>query len=159
MRKRKSLNELLRSLSDNGIIEKLKIFGGYFDIEEENKSPLTFNKLQRFDWGCQHGGKANFLSAMTRAEMPAIQCIRLDSIDEETHGLLALLESKKSLATIGISFCKDHVEDLILFWNRLIVILKQPCTPKVPLFYLKIRNRQLTKQEVSKIASTRLKKA
>lgn len=155
-----SINALLRSISDNGKMEKLKIVRGYFDIEDENASPLTFSKLLSCDWGYQQGGMSNFLSTMTKADMPAIQCIRLHCFTvEETHGLLALLESKKTLKMLGIALSHDYEDDLFpfSFWNRLIAILKEPCTPKRPLINLMIQGKRLTTKEVSKIAWNRLK--
>lgn len=149
----KSINALLLSLSDNGVIEILSINGGSFDVENENASPLTFNKLISFDWA-QNGGMSYFLKSMTRAEMPAIQNICLNRIKtEETNYLLALLESKKTLRNVNLTF--DMLLLPPLFWRQLIRILQEPCMPKRPLLQFFTSANLLKQEEVSKVPCNR----
>lgn len=145
----KSINALLLKLSDNGIVDKMRINGGFFDVEEENALPLTFHKLQSFDWA-RKGNISHFLTAMTRAEMPAIHSIGLNRIKaEETNGVLKLLQSKKTLKNVDLTFDMNFIP--FSFWQQLIGILKEPCVPKRPLLNFVTSENLLKKEDVSKI--------
>lgn len=157
------INKLLRCLSNNGVIEKLIIFGGIFDNEEEDASPLTFNNLKIFEWIQPFLSStryppykiSNFLKCMAKAEMSAIKCIHFDFDFEDTNSILELLESKKNL--IKLSF-NANVLIPSTFWHQLIGILGKPCAPKRPLLKLMIYGNIVFENEtVSLISFERLK--
>lgn len=148
------INFILRILSDNGIIENLIIYGGFF---KSDALKLNLNKLQSFEWMRDSGkssGISNILKSLTRAEMSAFKSIKLYGVaTNDINVLLNFLESKKTVNNVSITVNMRDEKDLIPFsdWYRLIEILQEPCTPKRPILNFQIIGIPLKKEEVSKI--------
>lgn len=151
-----SINSLLRTLSDNGIVEELTISSGVFDNEDENAKPFIFNRLQRFCCNAPENS-ANFLNLLTRSQMPIVQSFELNDIDyvasPDLQDLLKFIESKKSLKSICLSFDEDTYNIEFALMRQIIGILKDYCTPKRLFFNLYMHRYpfQLNNEYVSQI--------
>lgn len=143
---KQNINTLLRTLSNNGIIEEITMTCGFFDDKDE--PPLIFNKLRSFCW-CFIEEESNFLTAMTKSQMPEIHTFdvysytRLIRIHEDD--LLKFIESKKTLKSMH--FEVDMLFDFS-FLRQLIAILKKPSPAKRPTFELSIPIAELAEEEV-----------
>lgn len=120
-----SINPFLRKLSDNGIIQELKICYGVFDDEDMSVPPLIFNKLQRFCCS-ELINMSRFLKFMTRSQMPAIHSFELTQFkNEETNNLLKFIEAKRTLKFIRLNCNGSDPLVLIEFLRKIIPILKK----------------------------------
>lgn len=124
----RSVNSLMRKLSDHGNIEYLEFQYGTFN-SEKNAQPLIFNKLQSFRWIDQNKCFKNFsdvLITIKESHMPEICNLYfdLDHVLQETHAneLLNLLESKTTLKTLGIMY-RRHKFEPSTFFRKIISIL------------------------------------
>lgn len=141
-----SINSLLRSLSDIGIIEEITISSGVFEDEDEYATPLIFKKLQSF---CCNDTKnsRNFLNLLARSQMPIIHSFELNDIEyvasPDLNDLLKFIESKQSLKTISLSFDEDTYNIEFAFLRQIIGILKEYCTPKRLFFNLYVHHSPL----------------
>lgn len=100
-----SINSVLRTICENGIIEELKIHGGVIDVNVE-QPPLNFNKLRSITW-VQQKKLSGILKTFTKSLMPEIQSIYLYFI--KTHDLEDLYKfivSKNTLKTIEFQCIK-----------------------------------------------------
>lgn len=140
----KSVNSLLRKLSDGGIIENLYIYYGVFDEEDENEPPLVFNNLQSCRWWIEKDNSVQIFRALTKSQMPAIRNLYF-CLPSHTEDLLSVFESKKNLRTLTID-CYIHVGRLA-FLQKLIQILNLDGTRP----YLNLNMDSLNVEEVGYI--------
>lgn len=119
----RNINSLLRTLSNNGIIEKLYIHGCFKD-EAENATPLNFNKLQTIDL-FYINGLCSLLKAMTKSQMPAIQSLDICAPGEDElheHDLLCFVLSKNTLKSIHIALADKKYILSLAFLRQIIEI-------------------------------------
>lgn len=127
-----SVNSHIRTLSDNGIIEKLRICGALFDESVANSQPpLKFKKLQIFSWTAQKQ-LSGILKAITKSQMPEIESIKLSDITtNDLEGLINFIESKNTLKSIKC-MCDGNIMLPLSFWRQIISILKDSSMPRRP---------------------------
>lgn len=146
----RSISSLLRTLN-NGIIEMLIIEHAKFDSEDENATPLIFNKLQRLAIYSTEN-MPNILITMTKSQMPVINLVRthdLKCTQSHLNEILKFIDSKTTLRLIQLNF--DNPVALVEFFRQLINILKKPCTPRRLFLNLQIRPFQHGAEMVGKI--------
>lgn len=147
---RQTINALLRTLSDNGIIKQLKMYGGFL-FNDFDEPPLIFNNLQSFNWICAEGMQHNSFKTINKSLMPKIHTFLITLCNGITQShendLLKFIESKKTLKSM--CFRAKYHNFNFEFLRQIIVILKKPCTPKRPFLTLTIAIVKLTEEEVS----------
>lgn len=119
----------LRALSEKGIIEEFRLFGGVIDEGVANSQPpLNFKELRTISLWNQTK-LLNTLKVFTKWKMPKIQTIILSGVETKAlDGIRELFESKNTLKTIKmISYFIP-----LSFWRQIIDILKESSTPKRP---------------------------
>lgn len=150
----RSMNSVMRKLSDIGIIEELKIYGCGFDDEDDNIPPLIFNNLKSICCDVPEN-VFGFLKSMTRSRMPALQnfdLYEMETTERNRHQILRFIESKIGLKSIWLSLViYEDANFCLLFLRQLIEILKKPSTPQRPLLNLTIEWIELDEEMVSEI--------
>lgn len=142
----RSLNSILRALSNYGIIEFILVGADFcFQYDDINAPPLRFNKLREL---CLFG-VSGVLKAMARWQMPEIQEISVHTVFEELHELLSFVQSKNTLNKIYLNLFDDGAPSVFLY--HLIGVLKESCTPKRPILTLEIADNLLDEEEVSRV--------
>lgn len=136
----RNINAHLRTLSDNGRIEELRINHGCFD-DATMEPPFTFNALQRLD--CYMPTRlivpnqlmiqetiactTKFLKLMTSAQMPAIGSFELSTSQTfEPYNLLRFIDSKETLTSIRLHFDRGSTFSAVEFFRQIIGILNKP---------------------------------
>lgn len=121
------INKLLRTLSDIGVIEELRISGGVFHDENEN-SPLLILEIICF---ARQKRVSSLLNLLTRSQMSSIHTFQLrlsgnaqNIVDDD---LLKFIQSKKTLKLIRFY---NYGNLRIAFIHQVIDLLKKPFTPK-----------------------------
>lgn len=152
-----SINEILRTLSDNGVIEELTICHGVFQDEGGNAPPLVFNKLQSFCWFSPES-TSSIIAAVKNSQMSAIQTLELNTnTNLQSHmydDLLKIIESKTTLKSIRLQGYLTPPRYFVPneFFRRVIDILKKPCWPKRQFLKLRIGSHHPeVSEEVRKI--------
>lgn len=146
-----SINPLLRTLSDNGVIKELRICNGVFDDEDMSTSPLHFNELQRFCCN-DPNSMSTFLKFMTRSQMPAIHSFELTQFEtDESNNLLRFIEAKVTLKFIRLYFKNILPPVLVEFFRQIIGILKKPnrIFLNLEVFPLKLGDEEVSKIIIS----------
>lgn len=141
------INAALQTLSDNGIVEVLRIYGGVFHEGAANaQPPLNFPKLRTITWSSWRF--SGILQTFTRSHMPEIEAIDICDISSiAIDDLCELIESKNTLKTIKFNGFGDMIP--LSFWHRLIATLNEPPTRPLLRFFLNTYN--LKENVVSKI--------
>lgn len=144
-----SVNSALQTLSNNKIIEKVKIYGGVFEETVENtQPPLTFPKLRKLCWTTE--SFSGILQTFSRLQMPEIQKIHFSGLRiHDLDDLCLFIESKNALNVIKLHLSKDIVP--VSFWIRVIGILKEFTTPRRAFLTFRIYKVKLEVEVVSKI--------
>lgn len=137
---------IMQTLSKNGIIENLTIRNG--DLEG-NFSPLQFNKLQRL--ACRAHTEPMLWEFLTRSEMPTLRGFEYSNDDfqftkNHQDPILKFIKSKTSLKSIYFELFFEQMS--ISFLQKILAILKKPCTPKRPFLNLYV-SHNLSEEEVS----------
>lgn len=141
-----SMNSYLRMHSEIGIIEELIVFAGVFDDAGANEPPLNFNKIRRIGWDCEKW--PGFLQLMTRSQLLEIQNICCRSVKtDDLEDFLKFVTLNKTLKLIQLLNVFDH--KLIMPWNQLIGILKEPSKPRRPFLNLVLWRLSLGEEDVS----------
>lgn len=150
-----SVKALLRKLSDQGTIEVLHIYDGWYDVdddEDENMLPLVFNRLQSVTWELPFAeDSSDVFMALTEFQTPMITCFNFDDIEVEAMGsLLALIESKETLTSISLDlFMLNNVERNTLALGIIDIIKRK----NRPFFTLNIIELDIEADLVIKIMS------
>lgn len=121
-----NVNTILRTLSDNGIIEELKL-DGHYDGSGRNAS-LLFQKLRKISWAA--ASYHNLFKTLTEWQMPVIQTVIFYNIQShEIDGLVKFIASKNTFKSIKLTLAKA-TKLPISFWCQVIDILKDSSTPR-----------------------------
>lgn len=160
---------LLRTLSDNGIVEKLRLnqksLPDYEDLvcsesslnerffydEDDNARPLIFNNLKTFHWLLPTDFA--ILKSITRAQMPVITNFSIFYIYPDRcdlNGLFQFIESKRTLKNIQLLFNLNLNVILSSFFCQIIRMLEESGTPKRPFLNFVVYPLRIGKEEVSK---------
>lgn len=137
----------MRKLSDNGIIENLWIRCGSL---RGNCPPLQFNRLRHLT--CRAHTEYSLWKFLTRSQMPALQSLHYSNDDfqftEKDHQnpILKFFESKITVSSIYLELFFEGMP--FAFLQKIIEILKKPCTPKRPLLKFYIHPLQLSEEQV-----------
>lgn len=153
-----SINSLLRKLSDDQIIEELRISNGRLDFQYIDPLQYSFDNLKSFY--CQLTANlsvSNFMEIMTtNSFMPVIHTIELNSITDignrNLYNIMEFVLEKKTLKLVELSFASGGFIFPFSWLTTLIDKLNEPCTPKRPFLDLYIFPLELNDKQVSKIA-------
>lgn len=148
-----NINSTMETFSENGIIEVLLFEDAVF-AAGGNATPFRFDRLKHFRLFSFITPSCDILRALTEAHMPVIQSFDIDLMffisfipsyldyedicSEELSNLLSFLKSKKTLKTIRLASQRKNVHIPFEFFEYIIEILSEPCTPKRPLLRLEI---------------------
>lgn len=136
----------LRTLSENGTIERLRIHGTFC---HETEPPLRFRQLRKLELNGPYR-LAGILQTFTKSQMPAIQTFQCGYIKTPDLGDLGrFIESKRTLRTFEFRYDDDVIP--VAFWRRVIDVLKQPTEPRRPLLCINIGWFVLDDEAVSKL--------
>lgn len=142
-----NLNSILRTLSNNGVIEDLTLRVYEFEFENRHVTPLVFNKLKSLT--LRNPRKMNnFFERMAQAHMPVIKDFTFYGLTKQTPTLVKFIESKRTLSKFYMVI-NDIRFQVIPFLHKLIDALKVPCTPERAI--LKVRIPHQSKEQVSKL--------
>lgn len=161
-----SINYIMHAFSNNGAIEDLIFENGIF-VMERNQQIFRLNRLKHFRLFSFTEPNSDILRALTRSDMPAIQSLDVDLMlymsfeiraiyDDvfmpELRELLEFVKSKITLGRIRLASQRENVHLPFAFFDYIINILKEPCTPERPFLHLEINSAfQIGEDEVSKI--------
>lgn len=124
----RSVNSFLGTLSNNGIIEQLQLFGDFYVKSVANaQPPLNFDKLRTISWNNRKRSSGIF-KMLTESQMPEIQTADIFDIKtlNDLDDLCTFIESKDTLNTIKLYKSADMIP--ISFWRRIIGILQVSST-------------------------------
>lgn len=143
-----STNSILQTLSNNGVIEFLQIQEGRYD--EDFKAPeLPLHSLQTLIL-TEFIGISKLLKVLTTSEMPALHSFVSFIEMEDIYDFLRFVESKNRLKTIHI-FIEEEVQRQSKFLERIIAILRKPCSPERPFLNLTMYKYSGCDEDVSTI--------
>lgn len=124
---------VLRTLN-NGILEDLMIRSG--EPDEENwqfNTLLQFNKLLRFS--CRVHAEHSLWKFITKSEMPTLQSFEYSNDEFQKKHQLTILKSIESITSLKSIYLELHFEqNSFTFLQKIIGILKKPCTTRRPFF-------------------------
>lgn len=142
-----SINSILQTLSDSGVIEKLEIMLCVLEAEALNAEPLVFNKLREICFKYPRT-LSSLLRALTKSQMREIRTLELTfsqfepSLETE---IMKFIESKTTLKSVRLF---SHKRPRLEFIRQIIEILKIPCTPKRPFLHFEIMYDHAVSKEV-----------
>lgn len=151
----KNVNKILRKVSNDGVIERLDIYTGMFEAEDADAPPYNFAKLRSFTWYADNYYRKHclmriyalqsvdsldceILKSFTKSEMPEICNVKIKlRHHRDLNYLWNFVESKPTIETIRLVIVNNEVIPLQL-WQRLLQILRRPCTPQRPIITFSI---------------------